>query len=180
MIARKTLNTTPGGDTTQVNSTAKYLRYLGVEVDILLGETTIDYSKYDIMHFFNIIRPNDILPHISKSKLPFLVSTIFVDYSEFEKNRGGLLGLLANTLSSDKLEYIKTIARFLKNGDNVNSRYYLLRGHRASVKYVAKKANLLLPNSDSEYNRFVKKYNVATPYFKIPNAIVFMNSNLYI
>jgi glycosyltransferase involved in cell wall biosynthesis len=171
MIARKTLEITPGGDTIQINSTAEYLRHLGVEVDINIGYSIIDYSKYDIMHFFNIIRPDDIISHINNSNLPFVVSTIFVDYSEYEKNRGGLLGLLGNLLSSDKLEYIKTIARFLKNGDVINSKYYLLNGHRASVKYVAKKANLLLPNSHSEYNRFVKKYNVATPYIKVPNAI---------
>lgn len=171
MIARKTLNTSPGGDTTQINSTAEYLRYIGVQVDICIGDRTIDYSKYDIMHFFNIIRPDDILPHILKSNLPFVVSTIFVDYSEYEKSRGGLLGLLSNILSSDKIEYIKAIARFLKNGDTINSKYYLLHGHRAAIKYVAKKANLLLPNSHSEYNRFVKKYDIKPPYFKIPNAI---------
>lgn len=171
MIARKTLNSSPGGDTIQINSTAAYLRHLGVEVDIYKGDATIDYSKYSIMHFFNIIRPDDILPHILKSKLPFVVSTIFVDYSEYEKNRGGVLGLLANIFSGDKLEYIKAIARFFKNGDTINSKYYLLNGHRASIKHVAKKANLLLPNSHSEYNRFVKKYDVATPYFKIANAI---------
>jgi glycosyltransferase involved in cell wall biosynthesis len=171
MIARKTLNTSPGGDTIQINSTAEYLRHLGVEVDICIEDTTIDYSMYDIMHFFNIIRPDDILPHILKSNLPFVVSTIFVDYSEYEKSRGGLLGLLSNILSSDKIEYIKAIARFLKNGDKINSRYYLLHGHRTSIKYVANKASLLLPNSHSEYNRFVEKYNMATPYFKIPNAI---------
>ncbi|MFV5702412.1 glycosyltransferase family 4 protein [Flavobacterium sp. XS2P12] len=171
MIARKTLNTSPGGDTIQINSTAEYLRYLGIDVDIYIGDVAIDYSTYDIMHFFNIIRPDDILPHILKSKLPFVVSTIFVDYSEYERNRGGGLGLLANIFNSDKIEYIKAIARFLKNGDAINSKFYLLNGHRASIKYVANKASLLLPNSHSEYNRFVNKYHTATPYLKIPNAI---------
>jgi glycosyltransferase involved in cell wall biosynthesis len=171
MIARETLNTSPGGDTIQINSTATYLRCLGVEVDIYIGDAAIDYSNYDIMHFFNIIRPDDIVPHILKSNLPFVVSTIFVDYSEYEKNRGGVLGLLANIFSSDKIEYIKAIARFFKNGDTINSKYYLFNGHRASIKYVANKANLLLPNSHSEYNRFVEKYHSTTPYLKIPNAI---------
>ena len=171
MIARKTLNTSPGGDTIQINSTAEYLRGLGVEVDVYTGNTPIVYLDYDIMHFFNIIRPDDILPHIESSKLPFVVSTIFVDYSEYEKNRGGILGLLANIFNSDKIEYIKVMGRFLKNGDRINSKYYLLNGHRASIKYVARKASLLLPNSHSEYKRFVKNYNAFTPYLKIPNAI---------
>lgn len=171
MVARRTLNSSPGGDTVQINSTAKYLINLGVDVDIYTEGKEVDYSMYDIMHFFNIIRPDDILPHILKSKLPFVVSTIFVDYSEYEKNRDGVLGLLANVFNSDNIEYIKTIVRFLKNGDKINSKYYLFNGHHASIKYVANKASLLLPNSHNEYNRFVKQYNTATPYLKIPNAI---------
>lgn len=171
MIARRTLNSSPGGDSVQINLTAKYLKLIGVDVDVFINDETINYSDYDLIHFFNIIRPDDILPHIRKSKLPFVVSTIFVDYSEYDNSRGGALGLLAKLLSSDKIEYIKAIARFLKNGDKINSKYYLLNGHEKSIKYIANKASLLLPNSDSEYKRFVKKYNVVTPYFKIPNAI---------
>ncbi|MDP5199622.1 glycosyltransferase family 4 protein [Flavobacterium sp. DG2-3] len=171
MVARKTLNTVPGGDTVQINNTAKYLREFGIIVDLCIGSDTIDYSTYDLIHFFNIIRPDDILPHILKSRLPFIVSTIFVDYSEFERNRSGAIGLLTKLFSSDTLEYAKTIARFLKNGDKINSKFYLLNGHRKSVKYIADKASLLLPNSHSEYIRFVKKYNVKTPYLKIPNSI---------
>jgi len=170
MIARKTLNTAPGGDTIQVNSTAQYLRDLNVEVDVYIGQGILDYSNYDLIHFFNIIRPDDILPHIN-SQLPYVVSTIFVDYSEYENKRKGLVGLLAKLLSSDKMEYIKAIARFFKNGDKINSKYYLINGHRNSIKHIANKASLLLPNSHSEYNRFVKRYNVSTPYYKIPNAI---------
>jgi len=171
MIARRTLHSSPGGDTIQIVSTAKYLKLLDIEVDIFIGDGEVDYSKYDIMHFFNIIRPDDILPHIFKSKLPYVVSTIFVDFSEYEKNRKGVLGLLANIISSDNLEYLKAIGRFLKNGDKISSKYYLFKGHRASIKYIARKAKLLLPNSHSEYLRFVKKYKIESPYFKIPNAI---------
>ena len=171
MIARRTLYSTPGGDTIQIKSTAQYLRNLGVKVDINIEDKNIDYSNYDLIHFFNIIRPDDILPHIKKSQLPYVVSTIFVDYSEYEKIRGGKLGLLTKLLSCDKIEYLKTIARAIKNGDKINSSYYLFNGHRKALKFVASKASLLLPNSDSEYNRFVKAYGINVPYVKIPNAV---------
>ncbi|RZK09696.1 MAG: glycosyltransferase, partial [Flavobacterium sp.] len=171
MLARKTLNTSPGGDTVQINSTAKYLRLLGVQVDVKIAGEVIDYNNYDLMHFFNIIRPDDILPHILKSSLPFAVSTIFVDYSEYEKNRGGKIGLLANLIDGDLLEYIKAVGRLIKNGDKINSFRYLVSGHRASIRFIAKRASALLPNSHNEYKRFVNKYNVTRPYFKIPNAI---------
>jgi hypothetical protein len=53
-----------GGDTIQVINTAKYLKALGADVDILLCNDEIDYSSIDPIHFFNIIRPADILYHI--------------------------------------------------------------------------------------------------------------------
>lgn len=171
MIARKTLNSSPGGDTIQINSTAKYLRELGIAVDVIVDDAIVDYSKYDLMHFFNIIRPDDVLPHLKKTSLPFVVSTIFVDYSDYEKNRGGKLGLLARVFSSDQMEYIKAIARYVKNGDKINSNFYLFNGHRKSIKYVADRAKLLLPNSDNEYKRFVAAYQVSPPYKKVVNAI---------
>lgn len=172
MIARKTMLTSPGGDTVQILSTAKYLRLLNVQVDVVLAGAVINFEGYNLVHFFNIIRPDDILPYLSKSNLPFVVSTIFVDYNEYEKkNRTGILKVISNIFSNDQLEYLKSLARFVKNGDKLNSAYYVLHGHRASVKYIAKKAAMLLPNSDSEYQRFVKQYHVKCAYRKIPNAI---------
>jgi len=171
MIARKTLDSSPGGDTIQIRSTAKYLQELNVHVDIYTGGSDIKYSNYDLLHFFNIIRPDDILPHILNCKIPFVISTIFVDYFEYEKSRDGLLGWVANKFSSDKLEYIKAVARFIKNGDKINSKFYLFRGHKASVEFVSNRASLLLPNSHSEHARFKLNYSTSTKYIKVPNAI---------
>lgn len=172
MIVRATFFSSPGGDTVQVNSTAKYLRLLGVQVDVLVTTEVINYSNYDLIHFFNIIRPDDILPHIFKSGLPYVVSTIFVDYGEYEKqNRTGLIGVLAGIVDSDRLEYIKTLARFVKNGDRIKSMYYLINGHARSIKYIAKNAAILLPNSHSEYKRFIISYGQGNRYIKVPNAI---------
>jgi glycosyltransferase involved in cell wall biosynthesis len=171
MIARKTLNSSPGGDTVQINSTAKYLRRLGVSVVISTGTEDLNYSDFNIIHFFNIIRPDDILSHIFRSKVPFVVSTVFVDYSEYERNRGGKIGLLSKVISSDILEYLKAIARVFTNGDRIKSSYYLTHGHKKSITYIVKRSKLLLPNSISEYQRLVRKYQVPNRFMKIVNAI---------
>lgn len=172
MIARSTLYSSPGGDTVQIEMTAKYLRYLGVNVEIKLSHQKIDYQEFDLIHFFNIIRPDDILPHMSKTDLPFVVSTIFVDYEEYERScRKGPLNLLSKIFSSDQLEYLKTLARSVKNRQSINSWNYIFKGHKASIKYIAEKSSLLLPNSDSEYLRFNKKYQIHSPYKKVVNAI---------
>src|ERR1700741_502747 len=94
-ITRSTLHSVPGGDTEQVLQTAKFLKELGVEVELFLTTEKINYSQYDLIHVFNITRPADILYHISKTNKPVVVSTILVDYTEFDmQHRKGLPGLV--------------------------------------------------------------------------------------
>ncbi len=171
-IARATLYSGYGGDTVQILSTAKYLRKLGVSVDIKLCNETIDYEPYNLIHFFNITRPADALYHVRKSRKPYVVSTIFVDYSEYHQyHNRGVYKLLWKIFPGDKMEYLKTIARWLKNGESVTSKEYLFKGHRNAVCQLAKAASLLLPNSESEYRRFVKAYNIERPYRVIYNGV---------
>ena len=172
MISRSTLFSSPGGDTIQIINTAKYLRVLNVDVDIRTADSIINYSEYDLIHFFNIIRPADILTHIKRTGIPFVVSTIFVDYSEYEKrNRRGVAGLLFKFLSVDQIEYLKSLARALRNGEKIRSFYYLSHGHKKAVRHVAAKSSLLLPNSHHEYDRFESAYNISKKYESIPNAV---------
>jgi len=171
-ITRSTLYKVKGGDTIQVVNTAKYLTKLGVEIDIKLCDEKITYDKYDLIHFFNIIRPADILSHITDSGKPFVISPIFVDYSEFEKKeRAGLFGFAAKILPADSLEYVKVIARYIFNGEKIVSPSYLLLGQKAAIKKILKKATMLLPNSKNEYNRLLKRYHVERPFKIIFNAV---------
>jgi glycosyltransferase involved in cell wall biosynthesis len=171
MVARSTLYSNPGGDTTQIDMTAKYLRILGVGVDIALSDEKIAYENYDLLHFFNIIRPDDILCHLKSGK-PYVISTIFVEFTEFDKMaRRGMAGLLLKVLSNWQAEYLKALARFIVKGDKIKSRYFLFHGQFNSVLHVAKNAKLLLPNSHSEYSRMQKKLKKSFPYKKVVNAI---------
>ena len=172
MVSRSTLFSTPGGDTTQILETAKALRNFGVVVDLRLASEKITYENYDLIHFFNIIRPNDILRHTKRTNLPFVVSTIFVDYSEFEKiSRKGIAGLLNRVFSADQIESIKAVARSIKGQERFPLMRYLLKGHRRSVQEVIKNASVLLPNSGSEYRRLAKVYNVMQRFVVVPNGI---------
>lgn len=171
-IARSSLLKNPGGDTIQILNTQKYLQQLNVEVDIKLTGDEIVYANYDLLHFFNIIRPADILVHIKKSNKPFVVSTIYVDYSEFDKyNRGGLSGLLFRYLNKDTIEYFKVLARFLKNAEPIRSFSYFFMGQRKAIKEIIRKSSMLLPNSYNEYRRLSSDYGIEHPYKVIPNAI---------
>ena len=172
-ISRSTLFEDRGGDTIQVQNTAEYLRRIHVDVDIrLCNEKNIEYNNYDLLHFFNIIRPADILRHIELSKKPYLVSTIYVDYSEKKKKaRGGAIGILFKVIPGDVIEYAKVIARLLINREKIISPSYLFLGQSRSIKKIMRSASMLLPNSDSEYRRLVDRYKILAPFKVVPNAI---------
>ncbi len=124
-IARSTLFTVKGGDTIQIQQTAKHLEELNVYVEIRLTHEKINYDNYDLLHFFNLTRPADILHHIRYSKKPFAVSPVLINYSEYDKKyRRGISGLLFRFLSADQVEYIKTIGRWAK-GQEVIRRSFI-------------------------------------------------------
>lgn len=170
MIVRETLYSSPGGDTIQIEMTAKHLRLLGASIDISFSNKVLPYKDYDLLHFFNIIRPDDILPHIDH-EIPFVISTIFVDYSEYERNRHGMAKYLFKILNPGYIEYLKAIARLIKNGDKIKSKYYFFNGHKKSIKYLLKKTKLTLPNSHSEHNRLKNYTGLNFEYRKVVNAI---------
>jgi glycosyltransferase involved in cell wall biosynthesis len=171
-ISRATLFKDKGGDTIQIINTATYLEQKGIQVTVRLCNEEIDYSSFDLLHFFNIIRPADILKHIARSGKPYVVSTIYVDYSEYErKMRKGLAGVLFRIVPADLVEYMKVIARFVINGEKIISPSYLFLGQRSAIKKILYNASLLLPNSCNEYKRLKKNYGVDKVFKVIPNAV---------
>ena len=173
MIARSSLFEVYGGDTVQVMNTAKYLKKKGVTVQIFRSNESIEYEEYDLLHFFNIIRPADILGHINKCSVPFVVSTIYVDYREGDQiSRKGLMSLLSRLLGPFRMEYVKAIARMLVNGERIQSLEYLWRGQKSSICKLMCKAEMLLPNSNSEIARLEKDLGHQTDsYAVVPNGI---------
>jgi glycosyltransferase involved in cell wall biosynthesis len=171
IIARSTLYTVPGGDTVQAVQTAAHLRLMGVLVNIKLSNQVIDYSQYDLLHFFNLIRPADILYHSTRSGKPYVVSTILVDYSEYDKHHRKGLGTIFSYLPANSIEYIKTMARWLLGRDHLSTRSYIWKGQRRSIMEILRKAKMILPNSESEYRRVMKAYPSPIKYKVVPNGI---------
>jgi glycosyltransferase involved in cell wall biosynthesis len=171
-ITRSTLYAVPGGDTEQILQTARFLRELGVEVDLFLTTEKIDYDQYDLLHVFNITRPADILFHITKSNKPVIVSTILVDYTEFDMHhRKGLPGKVLRLFPASANEYIKTVARWILKKDSLRTTSYLWKGQNKSIKEILQKASILLPNSEAEYQQIEDLYGVKKKYSVVHNGI---------
>jgi len=171
-ISRATLHSVIGGDTIQILQTAKQLRILGISVDVKLTHEEIDYSAYDLLHFFNITRPADILFHTKKTEKPFVVSTILIDYSTYDKQyRKGVAGLLLLFLSKDNLEYVKAIARFLKGQDKLMTRSYLWMGQHQCISSILGGASMLFSNSDMETHSLRQRFASKTKCIAVANAV---------
>jgi glycosyltransferase involved in cell wall biosynthesis len=160
---------------------------LGIHVDIRLSNQKVVFSDYDLLHFFNITRPADILNHLEfggkKQQLQFsghtasrqtgpaiVVSPIFVEYEEYDQNhRKGISGTLLQIAPNG--EYVKTIGRMLVSGEKIVSKSYLWTGQIRSIQKILDRASCLLPNSESEMNRLRKKFQISCPYNVVPNVI---------
>lgn len=171
-ISRSTIYKTPGGDTIQMEQTAGHLRLLGVDVDICPTSAKIDYSAYDLFHFFNLTRPADILYHYSKITAPVVLTPILVDYSEYDAHhRQGLSGFFFRRFTPETNEYLKTVLRAMTGKDVLRSKKYLYKGHLKSIKEVLQKAKVLLPNSDTESKTLKEKYKTANTCIVVPNGV---------
>jgi glycosyltransferase involved in cell wall biosynthesis len=175
-ITRSTLYSAPGGDTVQVVQTAQQLAELEVDAEILLSNQVIDYGRYDLLHFFNITRPADILCHSKKANKPFVVSTILCNYGEYDKHYRKGMGAFFSYLPADSIEYLKTMGRWLLGKDHLSSLAYIWKGQRRSIIEILRSAAMILPNSESEYRRVQQNYFSNVKHIVVPNGI---NPNLF-
>lgn len=172
LITRSTLFDVPGGDTVQIVNLSKYLLQHNVEATIRLSDEVIDYPAYDMLHFFNLTRPADILHHIRRSNRPFAITPIAVDYSEYDKTcRGGITGFIFRHLKPDSIEYLKTVARLVNGTDTLSTPAYLWTGQRRSIQEILQQASMIFPSSEMETQTLQKSYNVVSEHILVHNGI---------
>lgn len=168
-LSRATLLSSPGGDTIQLQKTAAELRKLGLRIDVRLAGEEVDPEQYDLVHVFNVIRPADALSVVRRTTRPVFLSSIYVDYSEYERKNAR--SRLFTLLPSDVREYAKVIARRLLNGEVVADPRYYWMGQRRSIRELCRRSAMILPNSASEYRRLARDYGLERPFRVVPNAI---------
>ncbi|WP_456480617.1 glycosyltransferase family 4 protein [Nautilia sp.] len=179
--SRVTLFSVPGGDTIQLIKTAEYLEKLGVKVDIST-ELEPDVKNYDIVHLFNLMRGQETYTQLKNAKRqgkPVALSTIYGLYYEYEKKAAeGIRRFLANILSPYQMEYIKIIARGIKNGElHKGFIKVMFLGYYKVLKEICKMTDIFLPNSESEMLRVSQEFGLNNPrYIVVPNAI---DSNIF-
>lgn len=163
LTARSTLYTQPGGDTIQITQTAHYLKKLGLEVDVKCAGEPIDHELYDVVHFFNLSRPQDILPHLNRIK-KLVITSIYIDYrlpSIFYKS--AKQRWLYRALSLHGAEYVKILGRWLTGNEVSPGLRYILRGQKRSIKKVLLKASHMITASQFEQQKIEAHFGTSLP-----------------
>jgi glycosyltransferase involved in cell wall biosynthesis len=103
------------------------------------------------------------------------LSTIYGPYIEYErKARKGLLGLLTRGLQIERIEYLKILARALKNLEwNDGTAMVLKKGYRRLQREIVDLTDLFLPNSEPEMQRVFSDFPKAKQkaHLVVPNAV---------
>jgi len=163
MQARKTLFSVEGGDTIQILKTKEYLESLGVDVDLSL-DLNPSLEGYDLVHLFNVIRPQETwtqAQNARKQHIPYVISTIYVDYSEYEKNaRAGVSGFITRRLPERVTEIFKILGRAILNRELHKGLLPLWKGMSKLVAETCYGAAMILPNSFSEFGRLKRDFNL--------------------
>lgn len=175
--SRRSLFDVPGGDTIQLLKTKQYLEKKGHRVDIST-ENSPDLSAYDIVHLYNLMRPQDLLiqaENAKKQRKKIALSTIYGLYTEYDKKgRIGAEKWISNLFHYSVTEYLKVAARAVKNGElHQGTMDYLIKGHLKSQSSIVSMTDVFLPNSSSEMKRVIQDFPEAKnrPCVVVPNGV---------
>ena len=162
-IARSSAILSPGGDINQLKICADKLQTLRPEwkITVMASHFVLDYSCYDFLFFHNLNRPSDIMFHVKQSKLPFILSSLFIDYDLINKHSENVIVRYVKELNlGNAFEYVKTVARGILRRDQLPCFDYISKGHKRSMRWVIKHAHHVFGNSRSELDRIVDKLSL--------------------
>lgn len=156
-----------GGDTVQMHETGKALTKMGVQIVYSTMPTDRELKNCDLIHLFNISTVAEHKAWVHTEK-PMVISTIDVDYSEFDQIR--FQNSFLKYLLPYQIKYLKVWFKHLKKC-SLPPMAYVLNGQRKTEKQFFAKAKYILPNSLSEYERLMARFKMKKPYRVIPNGV---------
>lgn len=157
ILIRKGYKSSPGGDAVHALKTAQYLRKAGIQVEVVESGENLNLYKFDLLHFFNLGRPYDLLPYLSRLRVPLVVSSLFVDYFEYDvRGRCWPIRDLLALMGRNGADYIKAFFKMALGQIPIRNQHYLKLGHRNSICKILENAQCLVATTGSELERIYK------------------------
>jgi len=178
MVTRRSGSATLGGDTIQIRSLTRELECHGCKTQVNF-DGKVSPVDFDLVHVFNIDRPQDTIAIATEAKRknkPVILTPIFVDYREFDRRgRMGFSGKITRRIGAEWNARAKIFVRAVKNGEfHAGTWKVLLSGFFRMQQSLLRKADYLLPNSESEMHRLSRRFGVdmnERKWKKIENAV---------
>ena len=179
------------GDVTQILSTANALEKHGVNVR-LSDSLEPDIRGIDVVHLFGTLNPIPTylrFKFLKKQNIPVVVSTIYWEWEPAElKNesiiRLGRLGYYLSRILNSIREVSPYRIRYILDKSSLpyalRKKYYENENHiglQPMRKFVYEKADVLLPNSHTEYRYLENKFGIKNDYVAVPNSVNSVHGN---
>lgn len=155
-VSRPNLHQQKGGDTLHLEQNRLHLKKFAVHSELWNGEQ--NPKDFDLIHFYGISRPAELIP-LLKSKVPIVVSSIYVDYSEADRKSSKLRAFLQKGLGQHALDYLKLLARVRGGRDKWPSWDYLLEGQKGSIQKILDHCQHLITASQAEFKIIQSEFN---------------------
>lgn len=124
-----------------------------------------------ILHFFNLGRPQYLLPRLKRKPAPrVLISSLFAQYALADRLHSPLRAWLQKGLGPEAVEYLKSLARALRDGEKLPL-YYWLHGHRAAIQRCLDHCHCLITATAAEYELIRRHYHYQGLHRVIPLGI---------
>lgn len=163
-IPRSDHHHNPGGDYVQLKSTADSWAKTVGEATVYTKGQRLNIEHVDVIQLYNIGRPQELIPWLSKGK-PVALFSIWVDfYGVDTKSSHHFKRSLARVLGKFRWEYVKVIARWLVGQSTFPGWFYLIKGHKASMQYVLNNIDVLMASTKHELDRL-------QTYFQLPENV---------
>ncbi|HDR7351402.1 TPA: glycosyltransferase [Bacillus wiedmannii] len=178
-MSRSDLFTKRGGDTVQIENTARELRGKNIEVEFYSGPMDLKSNKYDIVHIFNSYNVAETLCNIkiAKNLGKKVVLTPIYHPDFYLKNmlEAGIDKKKKFLFSFLSYQFYMTINNFIKDlvlNKRINLSL-LAQGYRIKRKKIFNSVDGILPNSQMEKDYILKENNLKSPPFIqiIPNGV---------
>lgn len=175
-LTRASLDRYRGGDTTQIESTARELRALGATVEVV-SELPADVTGWDLVHLFHLDRLWENLPQARAvaGRIPTVLSMIWWPKEQYNvHSRPGIQGALARTVGERGYDSLRLVQRSVIAFAGHPSRRTLPRpsvwSFDRSVRALLSLTQLVLPNSEAEQRELERRFQITVPYRVIPNG----------